>query len=69
MGALEGCDDLVLRAPAVEQRQQIGMQLAVQKGIERLGNQQRLLLADGVELQVGGQSGKLDETLVRRGSS
>ena len=43
------------------------MQLAVQKGIERLGNQQRLLLADGVELQMGSESGNLDRTQVRWG--
>ena len=65
MGALKGCDDLVLRMPAVEQRQQTAIQLAVQEGVERFGNQQRLLFADIVEFQVRGKRGKLDEAPVR----
>ena len=65
MVALEGRDDRVRRVPAVEQRQQIAMQPAVQQRVERLGNQQRPLFADVVELEVRSERGKLDEAPVR----
>ena len=67
--ALEGGGDFVLRAPAVEQRQQIAIEPAMQQGIERLGNQKRLLFPDFVDLQVGGKRGKPDGAPVRRSRS
>ena len=50
------------RLPAVEQRQQAAIQLAVQQGIERFRNQQRLPFADIAELQVRGKRGTLDRS-------
>ena len=64
MGALQRRHDLVAGTPAVDQRQQLAVQPAVQQRIERLRHQQRLLLADVAELQVGGQRGKRDEAPV-----
>ena len=60
MRAFEGRNDLVQRVPAVEQRQQIVMERAVQQGIERFRNQQRLPFADIAELQVRGERGERD---------
>ncbi len=69
MAVFKRGDYFALRMPAVEQRQQIAIQTAVEQCIESFGNEQRLLFADHVKAQVRSEYGVLDHTLVGRGGS
>ena len=64
MSAVEGGHDLVERAFPVEESQQLGVELAVQQGVEGLGDQQHLPFADLVELQMRGERRTLHASLV-----
>jgi len=64
MSGLEGGGNLFLLAPSIEHRQELAIDFAVQQRIERLGNQQGLLVADDVEFQVGRKRGQLDDAPV-----
>ena len=57
MDPVEDRDNAIRLMPAVEERQEITAEFAMQQGVEGFGDQQRPVVTDRMELKVRGEQG------------